>query len=98
MGFRNTNLLIKQIGKKIQEDTGEKLSTFYLLQSISMATFCFQKFVDNAQQCFAFITQANFPAHNLLKVKVIGLKVNFVQHFIKIITDYSTQQYSYADS
>ena len=29
--------LIKQIGKKIQEATGEKLSTFYLKQSISMA-------------------------------------------------------------
>ena len=29
--------LIKQIGKKIQEGTGEKLSTFYLKQSISMA-------------------------------------------------------------
>ena len=30
-------LLIKKIGKKIQEATGEKLSTFYLMQSISMA-------------------------------------------------------------
>ena len=29
--------LIKQIGKKIQEDMGEKLSTFYPKQSISMA-------------------------------------------------------------
>ena len=29
--------LIKQIGKKIQEATDEKLSTFYLMQSISMA-------------------------------------------------------------
>ena len=29
--------LIKQIGKKIQEASGEKLSTFYLMQSISMA-------------------------------------------------------------
>ena len=29
--------LIKQIGKKIQEATGEKLSSFYLKQSISMA-------------------------------------------------------------
>ena len=29
--------LVKQIGKKIQDATGEKLSTFYLLQSISMA-------------------------------------------------------------
>jgi hypothetical protein len=28
-------------------------------------TFCFQKFVDNPQQCFAFTPQANFPAHNL---------------------------------
>ena len=29
--------LVKKIGKKIQDATGEKLSTFYLLQSISMA-------------------------------------------------------------
>jgi hypothetical protein len=29
--------LIKQISKKIQEATGEKLSSFYLKQSISMA-------------------------------------------------------------
>ena len=27
--------------------------------------FCFQKFVDNPQQCFAFTPQGNFPAHNL---------------------------------
>ena len=29
--------LIKQIGKKMKEATGEKLSTFFLFQSISMA-------------------------------------------------------------
>ena len=29
--------LIKSIGKKIQDQTGEKRSTFYLFQSISMA-------------------------------------------------------------
>ena len=29
--------LVKKIGKKIQDATGEKLSTFYLFQSISMA-------------------------------------------------------------
>ena len=29
--------LVKQIGKKNQDATGEKLSTFYLFQSISMA-------------------------------------------------------------
>ena len=28
-------------------------------------TFCFQKFVDYAQHCFAFTPQANFLAHNL---------------------------------
>ena len=28
-------------------------------------TFCIQKFVDNAQECFAFTAQANLPAHNL---------------------------------
>ena len=29
--------LVKKIGKKIQDATGEKLLTFYLFQSISMA-------------------------------------------------------------
>ena len=29
--------LVKQIGKRIQGATGEKLSTFYLFQGISMA-------------------------------------------------------------
>ena len=28
-------------------------------------SFCFQKFVDNAQQFFALLPQVNFPAHNL---------------------------------
>ena len=37
-------------------------------------TSCFQKFVDNAQQCFAFTIQANFPANNL---KVIGLNPGY---------------------
>ena len=27
--------------------------------------FCFQKFVENAQQCFAFKPQENFSAHNV---------------------------------
>ena len=44
--FRTTNCgaygpqgikLVNQIGKKIQDATGEKLSTFFLFQSISMA-------------------------------------------------------------
>ena len=30
-----------------------------------LQTFGIQKFVDNAQQCFAFTPQANFPAHYL---------------------------------
>ena len=28
-------------------------------------TFCFQKFVDITQQCFALLPQVNFPANNL---------------------------------
>ena len=32
--------LIKEIGKKIQEATGENLSTFYLMQSITMVSVC----------------------------------------------------------
>ena len=33
----NSYKLVKRIGRKVQNATGEKLSTFYLLQSISMA-------------------------------------------------------------
>ena len=32
---------------------------------VMSTNFFFQKFVDNDQQCFAFIPQANFTAHNL---------------------------------
>ena len=41
--------------------------------------FCFQKFVGNAQQCFAFTAQALFPAHNLNFLK----SFLFYEHFYK---------------
>jgi hypothetical protein len=31
----------------------------------NVAGCLYEKFVDNALQCFAFMPQANFPAHNL---------------------------------
>jgi hypothetical protein len=34
-----------------------------------------KKFVDNAQQCFAFTHQANFPAHNF----EFSLKMNVME-------------------
>ena len=58
--------LIKQIGKKIQEETSEKLSTFYLKQSISMAIqkgnavcvrFCPQKTSSGLEGLFNFHIQ-----------------------------------------
>ena len=51
------SLKIQIIGRKL-----------YLRQNIvrwCQQTFCFQKFVDNTQQYFAFTSEANFPAHNL---------------------------------
>ena len=30
-------------------------------------TFCFQKFLDNSQQCFAFTPQTNFPAQKVVR-------------------------------
>ena len=36
-----------------------------LLADVNISTFCFKKFVDNAQQHLAFTPQANFPAYNL---------------------------------
>ena len=44
-------------------------------------TFCFQKFVDNTQQCFAFTPQANFPAHNS-KVKVMGSNPGYLLNLV----------------
>ena len=47
-------------------------------------TFCFQKFVDNAQPCFAFTTQVNFPSHNLnfhWKVKVMESDPGYLLKF-----------------
>ena len=63
-------------------------------------TLCFQKFVDNAQQCFAFTPQANFPTHNFQwRWKVMGsdhnhllfFKLNFQLHtyYRPICTHYS---------
>jgi hypothetical protein len=41
-------------------------------------TFCFQKFVDNAQQCFTFTPQTNFPAHNLnFHLRWLGSRLPF---------------------
>ena len=40
-------------------------------------TFENKKFVDNAQQSFAFTPQANFPAH-ILKMKVMGLNAGYL--------------------
>ena len=41
-------------------------------------TLCFQKFVDNAQLCFPFTPQTNFPAHNLNSLKVMGLNPGYL--------------------
>ena len=35
--LKESSYVVKQIGKKTQDATGEKLSTFYLVQSISIA-------------------------------------------------------------
>ena len=52
-------------------------------------TFCFQKFIYNAQQCFAFIPQANFPTKNLNfhwrwrwwdQIQAIFLNIFYFQH------------------
>jgi hypothetical protein len=48
-----------------------------------------QKVVGNPQQCFAFILQANFPAHNLnfsLKVKVMGWNPDYLLKFFLTLT------------
>ena len=47
-----------------------------------------KKFVDNAQQCFAFTSQANFPYHIYayfefsLKVKVMGSNAGYLLIFL----------------
>ena len=52
-----------------------------------METFCYQKFVYNTQECFAFTPQANFPAHNL-KVKVMGLNPSYLFKYISTLLVY----------
>ena len=45
-------------------------------------TFEYKKFVDNAQQCFAFMPQANFPADNLnFHLKVMGSNPGYLMKF-----------------
>ena len=44
-------------------------------------TFCFLKFVDNAQQCFAFTPQANFPiAYPRMSTTIFIPHLNFEIH------------------
>ena len=59
-----------RVGKveKISEDSLDSISSPSVKIQITgwcQQTFCYQKFVYNTQQCFAFTPQANFPAHNL---------------------------------
>ena len=54
--------LVKQIGKKIQDATGEKLSTSYLFQSISIAiaqcvTGCVKERSSGLERLFNFHVQ-----------------------------------------
>ena len=60
--------------------------------------FCFQKFVDNAQLCFAFTPQENFPAHNFIFTEGDGdgiqsrLPFKFL-YFITAISNFSCQNF-----
>ena len=44
---------------------GGKVSLRYKGKTFEKANFVFQKFIDNAKQCFAFTAQAYFSARNL---------------------------------
>ena len=44
-------------------DKGDEIN--YSKTGLCLNTFSFQTFVNNAQQCFAFTPQANFPIQNL---------------------------------
>ena len=49
--------------------------------------------LDNAQQCFAFTPQANFPTHNLefsLKVKVMGSNSGYLLKYFLLYIQFST--------
>ena len=61
-------------------------------------TFCFQKFLDNAEQCFVFMPQGNFPANNLNFhwrwrwwdwIKAIFLNLFYFKHLIVIASKFS---------
>ena len=53
--------------EKIFEDSLDSIPSPSPLVKIQImgGKICFQKFVDNSQQCFAFISQANFLVHDL---------------------------------
>ena len=51
---------MKGEGDRVESRLPFKLFSTLLLMDLKK-TFCFQNFVENAQQCFAFTPQANFP-------------------------------------
>ena len=54
--IKGGKVYLRKQGKTLLDNVNKLLKT---------KSFCLQKFVDNAQQYFAFIPQTNFPVHNL---------------------------------
>ena len=58
MSFFNSNYSAQCRGSKIGAENRQ-------IAPLCQQTFCFQKFVDNVQQCFDLSPQVNFPSHYL---------------------------------
>ena len=71
--FIYKNFLLQKKGANVSENTYLLLLMKSMYCNILLdnnvgccqQTFEYKKFVDNAQQCFAFMPQANFPTYNL---------------------------------
>ena len=57
--------------------------------------FCFQRFFDNAQQCFAFAPQANFPAHNLNFHWRDGIQATLKKNLLYVKSENQSQKEKY---
>ena len=55
-----------QLLKLLSVVCGFGWQTYDSRNNICQQTFCFQRFVDNAQKCFAFTPQANFARNHLM--------------------------------
>ena len=60
-------------------------------------TFCFQKFVDNAQQCFAFKPQENLPSQIWIFTEGDGMNPGYLLKYFLLYVKCKDQPSSSSD-